>query len=38
MTVLSALQQELENEAKTTRKMLSIVPADQLDWQPHPKV
>ncbi|MDI9882094.1 DinB family protein [Flectobacillus longus] len=37
MTVLALLQQELEKEAQTTRKMLSIVPADQFDWQPHPK-
>lgn len=37
MTVLSVLQQELENEAKTTRKMLSIVPDAQFEWQPHSK-
>lgn len=28
---------ELEQEAQTTRKMLSIVPDDKFDWQPHPK-
>ena len=28
---------EMEQEALTTRKMLSRVPADKLDWQPHPK-
>lgn len=29
--------EELDQEALTTRKMLAIVPADKLDWQPHPK-
>ncbi|HEV8580746.1 MAG TPA: DinB family protein [Thermoanaerobaculia bacterium] len=28
---------ELEQEAKSTRKVLERVPADKLDWQPHPK-
>lgn len=28
---------ELENEALTTRKMLSIIPDGKYDWQPHPK-
>ena len=28
---------ELEQEAQTTRKMLSIIPDDKFDWQPHPK-
>ncbi len=28
---------ELKSEAITTRKMLSIVPTDKFDWQPHPK-
>jgi uncharacterized damage-inducible protein DinB len=28
---------ELEQEAKTTRRVLERVPADKLDWQPHPK-
>ncbi|HYG01404.1 MAG TPA: DinB family protein [Chryseosolibacter sp.] len=37
MTQLEALRKELENEAITTRKMLSRVPADKFDWQPHPK-
>ena len=37
LEIISLLQQELENEAATTRKMLSIVPADKFDWQPHPK-
>lgn len=29
--------QELEQEASTTRKMLSRVPADRYDWKPHHK-
>lgn len=28
---------ELEDEAQTTRKMLSRIPDDKYDWQPHPK-
>jgi uncharacterized damage-inducible protein DinB len=28
---------ELEMEAQTTRAMLEAVPADKLDWRPHPK-
>ncbi len=35
--LISLLQKELENEAKTTRKMLARVPAEKFDWQPHPK-
>jgi uncharacterized damage-inducible protein DinB len=37
MNIIELLQKELEAEAVTTRKMLSRVPADKLDWQPHPK-
>ena len=37
MTQLEALTQELENEAVTTRRMLSAVPSDKFDWQPHKK-
>lgn len=37
MTHLQQFQRELEREAVTTRKMLSIVPTDKFDWQPHPK-
>jgi len=29
--------EELKKEAKTTKKMLERVPADQFDWQPHEK-
>ncbi len=37
MTLIESFQQELENEALTTRKMLQRVPMDQLTWKPHPK-
>lgn len=37
MNIISLLLKELEQEAETTRKMLALVPADQFDWQPHPK-
>ena len=28
---------EMEQEANTTRKMLSRIPDDKFDWKPHPK-
>lgn len=37
MELIPLLQKEMEQEAATTRKMLSRVPADKFDWQPHPK-
>ena len=37
LEIIPLLQQELESEAVTTRKMLERVPADKFDWQPHPK-
>jgi uncharacterized damage-inducible protein DinB len=37
MTAIALFLKELETEAITTRKMLSRVPADKFDWQPHPK-
>lgn len=37
MELITLLQKELEQEAVTTRKMLSRVPVDKFDWQPHPK-
>lgn len=37
MTIIEAFTKELEQEAITTRKMLSCVPTDKFDWQPHPK-
>jgi uncharacterized damage-inducible protein DinB len=30
-------QHQLREEAVATRKMLALVPADKLDWLPHPK-
>lgn len=32
-----ALANELEREAASTRRLLERIPADQMDWQPHPK-
>ncbi|MFL6194752.1 MAG: DinB family protein [Thermoanaerobaculia bacterium] len=32
-----ALKNELDREAGSTRRLLERVPADRLDWQPHPK-
>jgi uncharacterized damage-inducible protein DinB len=37
MNFIELLQQEMIQEAATTRKMLSRVPAEQFDWQPHSK-
>jgi uncharacterized damage-inducible protein DinB len=37
MTIISLFIKELEEEAITTRKMLSRIPTDKLDWRPHPK-
>ncbi|HYF03850.1 MAG TPA: DinB family protein [Patescibacteria group bacterium] len=37
MTIIEALQKELEAEAITTRKMLACVPDDKFDWKPHTK-
>jgi uncharacterized damage-inducible protein DinB len=36
-TMTPALVAELEQEAASTRRVLERVPADRLDWQPHPK-
>src|SRR4051812_45236100 len=36
-TQIDILVKEMDQEAKTTRKMLAIVPADKFDWKPHPK-
>lgn len=36
--MLAALiSKELEQEMASSLKFLALVPADQLDWQPHPK-
>ncbi|SDF19555.1 Uncharacterized damage-inducible protein DinB (forms a four-helix bundle) [Mucilaginibacter pineti] len=37
MSTIPMLLKEMEQEAQTTRKMLSIVPNDKYDWQPHKK-
>lgn len=36
-STIPTLLKELEKEAETTRKMLSIVPNDKYDWKPHTK-
>ncbi|MBL0328262.1 MAG: DinB family protein [Bacteroidetes bacterium] len=37
MKLIPMLVKEMEHEAATTRKMLTIVPDDKYDWKPHPK-
>jgi len=37
MSMIKMFLKELEQEAQTTRKMLSRIPDDKYDWQPHPK-
>lgn len=37
MNLIEIYLKELEQEAQTTRKMLSIVPDDSYNWQPHAK-
>lgn len=37
MELITLLKQELNEESRTTRKMLSRVPPEKFDWQPHPK-
>jgi len=37
MEFIPTLLKELEQEAQTTRKMLSLIPDDKYDWQPHIK-
>lgn len=37
ISFIEAFQKELADEAPETRRMLAIVPADKMDWQPHPK-
>jgi uncharacterized damage-inducible protein DinB len=37
MPLANALLAELEQEGKSTVRMLERVPADKLDWTPHPK-
>jgi len=35
--MIKMLLKEMEEEAKTTRKMLACIPDDKYDWKPHPK-
>jgi len=37
MAIIDGLLMELEQEAKTTRRVLERVPGDQLEWRPHKK-
>ncbi len=37
MSIIKMLLKEMEQEAQSTRKMLSRIPDDKYDWQPHPK-
>lgn len=37
MSQIQSLLAEMEQEAQTTRKMLSRVPDDKYDWKPHEK-
>ena len=37
MSAIEALIQELEQECKTTRRVLERVPSDKLAWKPHAK-
>jgi uncharacterized damage-inducible protein DinB len=37
MSMIEALLQELEQEAKSTRRVLERVPDDRLGWKPHAK-
>ena len=37
MRIVDSLIQELDQEGKTTRRLLERVPEDRLAWKPHPK-
>lgn len=37
MSLAEMMLQELEQEARTTRRVLERVPGDQLGWRPHPR-
>jgi uncharacterized damage-inducible protein DinB len=37
MSIIQLLLKEMEQEAATTRKMLTLVPDDKHDWKPHEK-
>ncbi|HWY37560.1 MAG TPA: DinB family protein [Bacteroidia bacterium] len=37
MKMIPLFLKEMEQEARTTRKMLAIIPDDKYDWKPHEK-
>ena len=37
MTQIESFTRELESEALTTRKLLSVIPTDKFGWKPHEK-
>ena len=37
MAIAETLIQEMEQEAKTTRRVLERIPDDKLAWKPHDK-
>ena len=37
MRIVDSILAELDQEAKTTRRVLERVPTDRLGWKPHPK-
>ena len=37
MSIVQSLLKEMDQEARTTRKMLERVPNDKYDWKPHEK-
>ena len=37
MSMIQIFLKELENESKTTRKMLERIPQDSFGWKPHEK-
>jgi len=37
MPIIDAILMELDQEAKTTQRVLERIPEDKLSWRPHPK-
>jgi len=37
ISFIESFKRELESEGVQTRRMLQVVPADKMDWRPHPK-
>src|ERR1700726_1584249 len=37
MPIVDSLLMELDQEAKTTQRVLERIPEDKLTWKPHPK-